>query len=161
MPGNGRCAAATQWPRLAASAYCFLRCAAAALRVGVELDRHRRFGKLHRGDVHQVAPQHQSLPVALDHVHGVARRVPVRRDRRDAGIRSVLPLNGLNLPAATYGLIDAIAPSKTGLASFGAASMLALLNQKSASRWSARTIAFGNATLLPRPALRRDRRACA
>ena len=65
------------------------------------------------------------------------------------GARSPPPSNGLNFPAAMYGLIDAIAPLKNPLAFSGAASRLAWLSQKSASRLSARTTAFGNASLSP------------
>ena len=41
------------------------------------------------------------------------------------GVNSPLPSNGLNLPAAMYGLSDAIAPLKKPLALSGAASRLA------------------------------------
>jgi hypothetical protein len=41
--------------------------------------------KLHRGNVHQVAPQHELLALALDDVDRVARRVTMGRHRLHAG----------------------------------------------------------------------------
>ena len=96
------------------------------LRVGVELDRDRGLGELHRGHVHQVAHSTSFWPL-LSTTYIVWPGVWPVAARTDAREQLVAPSNGLNLPAAMYGLIDAIAPLKKSLASFGAASRFAWL----------------------------------
>lgn len=53
--------------------------------VAVERNRDGGVGELHGADVDQVADEHQHLALALDHIFGVARRVPLADVRMDAG----------------------------------------------------------------------------
>ena len=46
-------------------------------RIHVVADRDGRVLELHRGDMHDIAPQNQLFALALDHIHRVSGSVPV------------------------------------------------------------------------------------
>jgi hypothetical protein len=109
-----------------------------ALRSHGTVQRHvSRFERRH---AHLTAMQHSAQ---IGHLRGP----------RGADARNMTPSRGLNLPAATYGLIEAIAPWKKPLASFGARSRFSWLSQKSASCLSAQTPAWGHLALTVATAL--------
>src|SRR5713226_289614 len=55
-----------------------------SLRVAVELDADRRVVELDARDVNQVAPNHELLPLIVDHIRAVTRSVTARRQSLDA-----------------------------------------------------------------------------
>ena len=65
--------------------------------VGIESDRHRRLRELNGRDMHQVAPYHQSLALAFDHVDRVARCVAVSRNGGDAWYKIGVAVERLEL----------------------------------------------------------------
>ena len=67
------------------------------LAVGVELDGGGGHCKLHRRDVHQIAPDDHLVAVAFDRVDGVAGRVATGWNGADAGHEFGLAIKGLEL----------------------------------------------------------------
>ncbi|EAU69282.1 hypothetical protein STIAU_8070 [Stigmatella aurantiaca DW4/3-1] len=67
------------------------------LGINIILDGHRGLGELDRGHVHQVAPEHELLPLALRDVEGVAGGVAQRFERPEAGRQFRAPLESFEL----------------------------------------------------------------
>src|SRR5262245_61180018 len=67
------------------------------LRIAIEAYGNCRLGELDGRDVQHVAPEHESLALALDRIRGVTRRVTMRSNAANSGNDRRTGLEGLEL----------------------------------------------------------------